>query len=126
MSTSSIYLVAYYMMKPKHSRINTSIKGWMNDPNNVAYDEQIAVVTKLKNKDLNTAKVILNLSNCSVYRNNWSDNKSFNELFEHFYAGYQKYLDPVIAQLGYEMVKNDEPLEVSADELPKNETISSA
>lgn len=123
--SASIYLVAYYMMKPKHSRVNTSIKGWMNNPDNVAYDEQIAVVTKLKNKDLNTAKVILNLSNCSVYRNNWSDNRSFDELFEHFYTGYQKYLDPVIAQLGYEMVKNPELVESPVDQLPKNETVSS-
>jgi hypothetical protein len=108
MKAPTVYLVAYYMMKPKHQRVNTSAKGWMSNPDNVAYEEQIAVTTKLKNKDLNTAKIILNLVDRTVYRNSWGDNKSFDQLFTHFYSGYQKYLDPVIAQLGYEMIKNED------------------
>lgn len=108
MRTPTIYLVAYYMKKPKHQRVNTAIKGWMDNPDNVSYEEQIAVATRLKTSDLNTAKIILDLSNRTVYRNSWGDNKTFDDLFEHFYTGYQKYLDPVIAQLGYEMVKKED------------------
>ena len=106
MSNKNVYLVAYYMIKPKHSRVATQIKGWMSESDNVAYDEQIAVVTKLKTNDLQTAKIILDLSNRTVYRNSWNNGKGFDDLFEHFYTGYQKYLDPVINQLGYEMVSN--------------------
>ena len=94
------------MIKPKHKRVGTQVKGWMSESDNVAYDEQIAVATKLKTNDLQTAKIILDLSNRTVYRNSWNNGKSFDDLFEHFYTGYQKYLDPVINQLGYEMVKN--------------------
>jgi hypothetical protein len=106
MSNKTVYLVAYYMIKPKHKRVGTQVKGWMSESDNVAYDEQIAVATKLKTNDLQTAKIILDLSNRTVYRNSWNNGKSFDDLFEHFYTGYQKYLDPVINQLGYEMVEN--------------------
>lgn len=108
MKPRSIYLVAYYMMKPKTHRVNTSVKGWMSNPNNISYEEQIAVTNRLKDKDLNMAKVILDLTNRSVYRNSWSEERSFDDLFEHFYSGYPQYLDPVIKQLGYEMVSKEE------------------
>ena len=125
MKAPKVYLVAYYMMKPKHNRVNTSVRGWMDNSDNVAYEEQIAVTTKLKPKDINTAKIILDLGSRTVYRNGWGDNKSFEQLFSHFYSGYQKYLDPVIAQLGYEMVKQENALETATDSAPKTETISS-
>lgn len=121
MSKKSVYLVAYYTQKPKHNRVNTSEKGWMNNPDNVAWDEQINIAIKLKNKDLSMAKVILNLSDQTVFRNGWNNGKSFEDLFEHFYDGYQKYLDPVLAQLGYEMVPKDQV----EDAVVKSETISS-
>lgn len=101
----SIYLIAYYSIKPKHK--NTSQAGWMDNPDNVQWDEQIAVSNKLKPRDLQTAKVILDLSNRTVYRNSWNSERGFDDLFEHYYDGYKKYLDPVIQQLGYEMVEKD-------------------
>lgn len=102
----SVYLIAYYSVKPKDSRVNTSQKGWMSQDGNVAYDEQITVAKRLKTKDLQMAKVILDLSERTVFRNSWNNGKGFDDLFEHYYSGYQKYLDPVIDQLGYEMVSN--------------------
>lgn len=122
MSNKTVYLVAYYMIKPKHKRVGTQVSGWMLDSDNVAYDEQIAVSVKLKKNDLQTAKIILDLSSRTVYRNSWNNGKSFDDLFEHFYTGYQKYLDPVINQLGYEMVSNVP--ELSAETAPN--TITSA
>lgn len=78
----------------------------MSQDGNVAYDEQITVAKRLKTKDLQMAKVILDLSERTVFRNSWNNGKGFDDLFEHYYSGYQKYLDPVIDQLGYEMVSN--------------------
>jgi TFIIF-interacting CTD phosphatase-like protein len=106
--SKDVYLVAYYTLRPNHSRVNTRIKGWMNLPDSVKYDEQIAVTSKLKTKDLSIAKVILNLKNRTVYKNSWNNGKTFEELFEHFYSGYKKYLDPVINELGWEMVTPEE------------------
>jgi hypothetical protein len=125
MSNKSVYLVAYYTIKPKHNRVNTSAKGWMDNGDNVAWDEQISIATRLKTKDLTMAKVILDLADRSVYRNGWNNGKGFDDLFEHYYAGYQKYLDPVIEKLGYEMVPNEMVVETPSELLPKNETISS-
>ena len=125
MSTKNVYLVAYYMIKPKNSRVSTQIKGWMDNSENVGYDEQIAVAVKLKTNDLQTAKVILDLTNRTVYRNSWNNGKTFDELFGHYYAGYQKYLDPVIQQLGYEMIKNEPAVEVAAEVLPETNIVSS-
>ena len=115
-----IFLVAQYYKKPQ-PHVNTSKKGWMDNPDNVQWDEQINIAIKLKNRDLSMAKVILDLSNQTVYRNGWNNGKSFEDLFEHFYDGYQKYLDPVLAQLGYEMV----PKNQVENAIIKNETISS-
>ena len=125
MSKKSVYLVAYYTMKPKSHRVQTQVKGWMDNQDNVAWDEQVGITTKLKSKDISMAKVILDLSNRNVYRNGWNNGKGFDDLFEHYYQGYQRYLDPVIKELGYEMVPNEQAVEVAAEVLPKNETISS-
>jgi hypothetical protein len=99
----SVYLIAYYSIKPKYK--NTNKAGWMDNADNVQWDEQIAVANKLKPRDLQTAKVILDLAKRTVYRNSWNSERSFDDLFEHYYDGYKKYLDPVIQQLGYEMVE---------------------
>lgn len=121
MSTKSIYLIAYYYNKPK-GHAKTAQSGWMKDRDNINYEEQIAVSNKLKKADLQLAKVILDLSNKTVYRNAWNDGKDFDTIFEHYYQGYQRYLDPVINQLGYEMVDKNQ---IEAEKLPVNETISS-
>ena len=126
MKNKTVYLVAYYTCKPKNKYINTSAKGWMDNLDNVSWDEQIGITLRLKPKDLTTAKVVLNLSNRTVYRNSWKTDKSFNELFEHFYTGYQKYLDPVIKELGYQMVNTQDITPVmTTNSLISNETISS-
>lgn len=125
MANKSVYLVAYYMVKPKHSRVKTQNQGWMNNADNVSYEEQITVATRLKTKDLSMAKVILDLGNRSIYRNSWNNGKTFDELFGHYYSGYQRYLDPVIHQLGYEMVKNEDIANTPVESLPEGETVTS-
>lgn len=99
MANKNLYLVAYYAMKPKNSRIKTHVSGWMKDMDNVGYDEQIAVTTKIKNKDISMAKIILDLTNETVVRNGWGNEKSYYELYNYFYSKYQKELNPAIAQL---------------------------
>lgn len=100
--SKSIYLIAYYYIKPRTKQ--TQVAGWMDNQDNVQYDEQIAIARKIKNRDLTTAKVILDLSNRTVYKNSWKSEVGFDDLFEHYYEGYSKYLDPVIQELGYEFV----------------------
>jgi len=122
MAKKNVYLVAYYVCKPRHKHVKTTVKGWMDNPDNISWDEQINITVNLKNRDLTTSKVILDLSNKTVHKNTWNNNKSFDEFFNHFYEGYQKYLDPVIEQLGYNLTKEEV---VNTNQLVKNETISS-
>lgn len=97
----SIYLIASYVTKPRDPR-KTHIRGYMSDPANHQYDEQVQISTQLRPKDLNMSKVILNLSNRTVDKNSFNNNKDFNELFKYFFKGYHKYITDVMIQLDAE------------------------
>jgi len=92
--------VAFYYMKPRVG-VNTSLKGWMDNPNNIQYDERVEVTRGLK-KDSLQSKVIMNLSTKTVTKNAWSENKDFNELFKHFFKGYHQYITAVMTKLDAE------------------------
>lgn len=98
MKKQSIYLVAHYTAKPKNPS-RTHIAGYMKDPANIRYDEQVEVSLKLRNKDLIMAKIIMNLTTKTVEKNNFNNNKDFNELFKYFFKGYHKYITDVMVQL---------------------------
>lgn len=112
------------MLKPKHTRIKTHVKGWMDEKDNVGYDEQIAVTTKLKNKDIYSAKIILDLGNETVVRNAWNNNKNYFELFSYFNEKYKSELAPAINQLNAK--SQILPEAVQNNQLTTNETISSS
>jgi len=84
-------------MKPK-DHVNTSVKGWMNDPENIRYDESIEITRGIK-KNAGAAKVIVNLSAKTVERNTWKNDADFDLLFKYFFASYHKYIIEVMTQL---------------------------
>lgn len=84
-------------MKPK-DHVNTSQAGWMNNPENIRYDERIEITRGVK-KSANTAKIVMNLSAKTIDRNTWNNNAEFNLLFKYFFAGYHKYIIQVMTQL---------------------------
>ena len=92
--------MAFYSMKPRPG-VNTSKKGWMDDTDNITYDERIEISRGLK-RNSNTAKVILDLSNKTVDRNSWGTDRSFDEYFKYYFKGYHKYLTTVMTQLDAE------------------------
>ena len=97
LSNKNIYLVAFYGMKPRPG-VSTSKKGWMDDKNNITYDERIEITRGLKHSS-NTAKVILNLSAKTVDRNSWGTDRSFTDYFKYYFKGYNEYLTAVMAKL---------------------------
>ena len=101
MKTKSIYLVAHYAAKPKNPA-KTHIPGYMKDPENVRYDEQVHISTRLRTKDITGAKIIMNLSEKQVQTNVFNGNKDFDELFKYFFTGYHKYITDVMVQLDAE------------------------
>lgn len=98
MKQKNIYLVATYIMKPK-DHVNTSRKGWMDDPANVRYDEKVEVTRGLKNRDASSANVILDLTNLMITRNTFKTERTFDEIFLYYFNNYNKYLIPVMGQL---------------------------
>lgn len=98
MKKSNIYLVAQYVTRPRDPR-KTHIAGYMKDPNNFQYDERVQITTRLRNQDLYTAKVILNLSTRTVDKNSFNNNKNFDEMFKYFFKGYHKYITEVMVKL---------------------------
>jgi len=97
MKKQNIYLVAHYVTKPKDPK-KTHIPGYMKDPANHQYDEQVAIQTKLKSNDVN-AKIVMNLSMKTVDTNRFNSNKDFDELFKYFFKGYHKYITQIMTQL---------------------------
>jgi fructose-specific phosphotransferase system component IIB len=98
MKKQNIYLVANYVAKPRDPR-KTHVAGYMKDPANIQFDEQVQVSTRLRKQDLTTAKVIMNLSNKTVDKNSFNGNKNFDELFKYFFKGYHKYITEVMAKI---------------------------
>jgi hypothetical protein len=98
MKKQSIYLIANYVAKPRNPR-KTHVPGYMKDPANVQYDEQVQISTRLRNKDIQTAKIIIDLTNKVVQQNSFNNNRDFKELFKYFFKGYHKYVTEVMSKL---------------------------
>ena len=98
MKKESLYLVAYYTLRPAN-RVKTQVKGWMDDSSNIQYDEQVAITRRLKKNDQSMAKIILDMSNKKVVRNGWGTTADFDDMFKYFSAGYPEYTYKIMASL---------------------------
>lgn len=101
MKKQNIYLIATYTIKPRDPK-KTHISGYIKNPDNIRYDEQVHISTKLRSKDISLSKIIINLTNKSVEKNSFNNNKDFNELFKYFFKGYHKYITDIMVQLDAE------------------------
>lgn len=97
MTQKNIYLVAQYYMKPK-AHVRTHVKGWMDNPENIRYDEKVEISRGLRPKDFN-AKIILDLTTKQVHRNGFATDRPFDEIFKYFFANYNEYIIKVMGQL---------------------------
>jgi len=102
----SIYLIASYSIKPK-SGVRTQRAGWMDNTNNVSYDEGIAIARRIKTRDLQMSKIILDFTERKIVKNGWGDGRTFEELFSYFYQGYPNYINPILKELGYSVQTTD-------------------
>ncbi len=105
MNNKNIYLVATYIMKPK-DHVNTSKKGWKDDPANLRYDEKVEITRGIKNRDQASANVILDLVELKIKRNNFQTDRTVDEVFRYYFNNYNKYLIPVMGQLHPEYLDN--------------------
>jgi len=98
MKKQNIYLVAHYVTRPRDPK-KTHIPGYMKDPANHQYDEQVQISTRLRPQDNSMAKVIVNLSTKTVEKNSFNGKKDFDEMFKYFFKGYHKYVTEVMSKL---------------------------
>ena len=98
MKQRDICIVAYYHMKPRDPR-RTKEKGYMGNPENIAYDESINITRGIKTRDELGASVILNLTQQTVVKNSFHSGADFPTLLAHYQEGYPKYINPLLAQL---------------------------
>jgi hypothetical protein len=99
-----IYLLGFYHMRPRPG-VRTQVKGWMDNPNNITYDESVEIV-RGTHKNVARAKVVLNLNKKAVEYNGWGTNREFNEYFKHYFKGYHDYITAVMMQLDPEYLNS--------------------
>ncbi len=97
MSNLNIYLIANYVARPKNPR-QTSQPGYMKDPNNIQYDEQVFIARGFRDRYLQNS-IVLDLSEERVIKNSFTSGKSFNELFSHFHEGFGEYIEQTVNDL---------------------------
>lgn len=76
----------------------TSKPGYITDPNNIEYEEQVYISRGLRDKDLQN-QVVLNLTEEKIVKNGWRSGSNFTELFTHYYDGYAEYIDDCVNQI---------------------------
>jgi hypothetical protein len=106
MSSKSIFLIAHYYIRPRSARTQTQVKGWMKNSDNLSYDEQVAIATRLKNSDHTTAKVILDLSNKKIVRNGFQSETTFDQLFGYFLKNYPQHVAVPMSRLDPDYLTN--------------------
>lgn len=115
MKVKELHLLAFYVARPRNPSM-TKIKGYMKDPANIQYDEQVEITRGLSTKDQQYAGVILNLNKKTVVSNRFNrEQKNFDEMFKYFLDAYPQYVAEVMAglDLAYleQFIPKDQPSE---------------
>lgn len=109
MKSNTIYLLATYYRKPARPHASAN-KGFGQDPNNFKYDEQVAISRNLKNRDIDTCGVILDMAAKKIVKNSMGPGRDFDELYRYFKTNYPKYIEVIEQRLN--PVAADEPAAV--------------
>jgi len=93
----NIYLVATYVARPKNPRL-TAQSGYMTNPDNIQYDENLAIVRGFRDRYLKS-HVVLDLTEERVIKNSFTAGKTFEELFVHYHEGFGEYIEQTVNKL---------------------------
>ena len=83
------FVVAQYVMRPRNKN-KTHDSKYMSDPANFQYDELFNIVTKIKDRELSTYGVILDLTEKKVVKNSSQSGKTYDETLKYFVDNYSK------------------------------------
>lgn len=122
MKTKHIYLTAYYLQRPKDPK-KTHIKGYVTNPENMVWDENVEINNGLSSKDREYAHVVLDFTDKKVITNKFNEERDFDKLFKYYFEGYHKYITQVMTQLDPEyLTKMVEEMQTELDAEPDQET----
>ena len=93
----NIYLLATYVARPKNPR-QTSRAGYITDPGNIQYDENLVIVRGWRDRYLKQS-VVLDLTEERVIKNSFTPGKTFEELFAHYHEGFGEYIEQTVNDL---------------------------
>jgi len=85
------------MARPKNPR-QTSRAGYITDPNNIQYDENLEIVRGWRDRYLKYS-VVLDLTNEKIIKNSFLKEKTFEELFKHYHEGFGEYIEQTVDEL---------------------------
>lgn len=122
MKTKHIYLTAYYLQRPRDPK-KTYIKGYITDPNNMIWDENVEISHGLGSKDRQHAQVVLDFTEKKVIANKFNQERDFDKLFKYYFEGYHKYITQVMSQMDPEyLTKMVAEMQSELDNQPEQET----
>lgn len=122
MKAKHIYLTAYYLQRPRDPS-KTHIKGYVTNPENMIWDENVELNNGLSSKDREYAQVVLDFTDKKVITNKFNQERDFDKLFKYYFEGYHKYITQVMSQLdpAY-LTKMVEEMQAELDVEPTQET----
>ena len=97
MKNKTIYLLATYVARPKNPG-QTNRAGYITDPDNIQYDENLEIVRGWRDRYLKYG-VVLDLTNERVVKNSFHNSKTFEDLFKHYYDGFGEYIEQTVNDL---------------------------
>lgn len=97
MSNKSIYLVAKYTSHPKDPT-QTHKPGYINNPDNMEFQEQLYITRGLRDKDTQN-DVVLNLTEEKIVKNTFNSGATFEEILSHYVDGYADYINDSVDKL---------------------------
>lgn len=107
------YLLVKYIMKPRDPSM-THVKGYMSDPKNIRWDEQISFSTGLKSKDQLNHNIILDIDGKDVVKNSMGNVTDWEPLWNYFYSNFtQEIMDYIVRTGGLRVdQQNPDPTQV--------------
>ena len=109
MKFPKIYVIAYYVKQPLDIK-QTRFAGYMKDESNVSYQEQLVVANKIKDRDYQSAGIILDAVNKKILKGSWRPTATFDELWDYFSKNYENYMKPLNELLNPTVVPGPVPV----------------
>ncbi len=93
--------MANYVARPKNPRL-TAQAGYMSNPDNVQWDEQIFIARGYKDRYMQNS-VVLDLTEEKILKNSFRSEKTFEDIFKHYHDGFSEYIEQSVNQLNEEL-----------------------